>query len=57
MNTTMAQTLLDGTSPVVRKMYEDSIPLGRFAEPDEVALAICHLLSDEASYTNGSVYN
>ncbi|WP_080655906.1 SDR family oxidoreductase [Rhizobium etli] len=52
----MAQSLLDGSSPV-RKMYEDSIPLGRFAEPDEVALAICHLLSDEASYTNGSVYN
>jgi NAD(P)-dependent dehydrogenase (short-subunit alcohol dehydrogenase family) len=32
------------------------VPLGRFAEPDEVAAAVAHLTSGEASYTNGLLY-
>lgn len=32
------------------------VPLGRFATPDEIADVVCHLVSDEARYTNGSVY-
>jgi NAD(P)-dependent dehydrogenase (short-subunit alcohol dehydrogenase family) len=31
------------------------IPIGRAADPDEIAAAICWLLSDDASYTTGAV--
>lgn len=34
---------------------ERSVPLARMAEPAELAAVICHLLSDEASYTTGQV--
>ncbi|MNP30806.1 3-oxoacyl-[acyl-carrier-protein] reductase FabG [compost metagenome] len=39
------------------KSYSKEVPLGRFAQPDEVAKAILHLASDEASYTNGAIYS
>jgi meso-butanediol dehydrogenase / (S,S)-butanediol dehydrogenase / diacetyl reductase len=53
-------------TPMVDRIFADGhddkgawaakIPLGRFAQASEVADVICHLLSDEASYTNGHVY-
>lgn len=36
--------------------YARSLPMGRFAEPVEVAKVVHHLLSDDASYTSGSIY-
>lgn len=36
--------------------YARSLPMGRFATAREVAKVVRHLLSDDASYTNGAVY-
>jgi meso-butanediol dehydrogenase / (S,S)-butanediol dehydrogenase / diacetyl reductase len=54
-------------TPMMRKLTENdpetaaewlsAIPLGRGAQPHEVAAVICHLGSDDASFTNGLVYN
>ena len=38
----------------MRNVIEDEVPLGRLAEPDEVARAVVWLLSDDASYVTGS---
>jgi NAD(P)-dependent dehydrogenase (short-subunit alcohol dehydrogenase family) len=40
--------------PDARKAIESRIPMGRVAEPSEVAKVIRFLLSDEASYMNGA---
>jgi NAD(P)-dependent dehydrogenase (short-subunit alcohol dehydrogenase family) len=37
------------------KSMEASIPLGRMAEPSEIAAAVAYLASDDASFVNGSV--
>jgi len=33
------------------------IPMGRFAEPDEIAAAVCWLASDDCSFTTGAVFD
>src|SRR5262245_12874883 len=51
------ETALGGAQPeLVRKLVTDRIPVGRYAEPDEVAALIAFLGSDEARYINGSIY-
>lgn len=37
------------------KSMEASVPLGRMAEPSEIAAAVAYLASDDASFVNGSV--
>jgi 3-oxoacyl-[acyl-carrier protein] reductase len=39
----------------LRKMYLARIPLGRLAEPEEIAPAFVFLASDEADYITGQV--
>jgi len=40
----------------VRKWVVERIPVGRYAEPDEIAALVAFLGSDEASFINGSTY-
>lgn len=57
VDTPMADGLLkDGGGTYDRAFYERRVPLGRFARAEEVADAIAHLLSPQASYANGMVY-
>lgn len=37
-----------------RAMLENRVPMGRYAEPDEMAACVAWLLSDEASYITGA---
>ena len=41
-------------APEVAAMTADAIPAGRGGKPDELAEAICFMLSDAASYINGT---
>ena len=57
VDTPMADGLLRESGGVYdRAFYERRVPLGRFARPQEVADAVLHLLSPQASYANGMVY-
>jgi NAD(P)-dependent dehydrogenase (short-subunit alcohol dehydrogenase family) len=42
------------TAPQRRTRLEQSLPLGRIAQPDEIATVVRFLLSDEASYVTGA---
>ena len=37
-----------------KKMISNSIPLGRFGTPDEIAKAVVFLASDDSSYVAGT---
>ena len=43
--------------PMARDAVANSIPINRLAEPIEIARPIVWLLSDEASYVNGSLFD
>jgi meso-butanediol dehydrogenase / (S,S)-butanediol dehydrogenase / diacetyl reductase len=55
VDTPMTDRIFEGAEDE-RPAWEKRIPLQRFAKPDEVARVVAHLVSDEASFTNGHVY-
>jgi 3-oxoacyl-[acyl-carrier protein] reductase len=49
----MTRTLEDSAG--IDRQYIERTPLGRIGEPEDVAGAICYLLSDEASFVTGAI--
>jgi NAD(P)-dependent dehydrogenase (short-subunit alcohol dehydrogenase family) len=56
----MMRSLEDGLDPGnaedVKKNFEQQIPLGRYAKPDDITNMATFLFSDEASYCHGNVF-
>ena len=53
MNTRLAEFVIN--DPVQSKVFLERIPLGRFAEPEEIARSILWMCSADASYLSGEL--
>ena len=53
----IATAMTEGLPEEIKKAFMDNIPLKRFGLPKEVATAVKFLLSDEAAYITGQVFN
>ena len=60
VDTRMMRSIEEGFSPgdgeKIKSMFETQIPLGRYAEPIDIANVMLFLASDESSFVTGSVY-
>lgn len=56
MMTSIEDKMLPGESAAVRDAVLESIPMGRYATPEDVASMVTHLCSDEACFLNGGAY-
>lgn len=60
VETRMMRSIEAGISPgapeAVHERISDSIPLGRYAEPEDIARVMLFLASDDAAWVTGSVY-
>jgi NAD(P)-dependent dehydrogenase (short-subunit alcohol dehydrogenase family) len=45
-----------GDRNAARRLLENSVPLGRYADPNETAALVAWLLSEESSYTTGGYF-
>jgi NAD(P)-dependent dehydrogenase (short-subunit alcohol dehydrogenase family) len=45
--------VFDGQNPQFVEQYETEVPIGRMADPEEIAGGVVYLLSDAASYVTG----
>jgi NAD(P)-dependent dehydrogenase (short-subunit alcohol dehydrogenase family) len=55
VETPMATRIFED-NPGEMDYYKTTVPLGRFARPEEIAKVAIHLLGDESSFTTGMVY-
>lgn len=51
--TPLLASFLGEDTPEMRKKFLSTIPLGRFAQPEDIANAACYLCSEEASMVTG----
>ena len=60
VDTRMMRSIEEGFSPgdaeKIKSMFETQIPLGRYAEPSDIANVMLFLASDDSSFVTGSVY-
>jgi meso-butanediol dehydrogenase/(S,S)-butanediol dehydrogenase/diacetyl reductase len=56
VETPMAERIFADLPEQERERWRGTVPLGRFGLPEEVAEAIAHLSSPQASYVNGHTY-
>ncbi|HYJ21886.1 MAG TPA: SDR family NAD(P)-dependent oxidoreductase [Solirubrobacterales bacterium] len=56
VETPMAERIFGGLPESERERWRGTVPLGRFGRPEEVADAVAHLTSPQASYVNGHTY-
>ena len=47
---------LGGDTAEIRRAFIERQPIGRLGTPEEIALLVVYLASDEASYTTGAVH-
>lgn len=56
--TPMLEKFYSGLDPIEgRKVYVDSVPIGRLCKPEDISSMIAYLASDAASFITGSVFN
>ncbi|WP_052131526.1 SDR family NAD(P)-dependent oxidoreductase [Planococcus sp. CAU13] len=56
--TPMLEKFYNGLDPVEgRRIYTDSVPIGRLCTPEDIAKMIAYLSSHDASFITGSVFN
>lgn len=60
IETRMMRSIEAGINPDdpenVKKLMTESLPMGRYGEPEEVAALVAFLASDDASYITGGIY-
>jgi len=60
VDTRMMRSIEEGFSPgdggKIKSMFETQIPLGRYAEPIDIANVMLFLASDDSAFVTGSVY-